>query len=341
MGALLSLVQIVFRPAGDHVLLVKQVILQHIQKIQHLRLVVHQGQHDYAVGILELGVLVELVQDHVGVGVLSQLDIDPHTLTAGLVADVSDAVDALFLYQVGDLFDQTGLVYHVGKLRHHNAALSIAHGLDIRHCAHADLAPAGAVSLLDAPRPQNFRSCGEIRTFYNLQNFFDGGIPILFDPVIDQLYDSLHHLPEIVGRDVRRHSHGDACGAVHQQVRITGGKHGGLLLGLVEVRDEIYGVFIDVRQHLHGNLAQAGLGITHGRRPVPVLGSEVSMAVHQRIAGRPVLGHIDQGSVDGAVSMGVVFTHGIADDTGAFSVRLIRTVVQLDHGVKNPSLHRL
>ena len=65
------------------------------------------------------------------------------------------------------------------------------------------------------------------------------------------------------------------------------------------------------------------------------------MSVHQRVTGRPLLGHIDQSAVDGAVAVGVVFTHGIADDTGAFTVGLIRTVVQLDHGEQDASLNRL
>ena len=33
--------------------------------------------------------------------------------------------------------------------------------------------------------------------------------------------------------------------------------------------------------------------------------------------------------------MRVIFTHGITDDTRAFTVRLVRTVVQLDHRIKN------
>ena len=37
----------------------------------------------------------------------------------------------------------------------------------------------------------------------------------------------------------------------------------------------------------------------------------------------------------------MVFTHGIADDTGTLPVRLVRTVIQFYHGVKNPTLYRL
>ena len=39
--------------------------------------------------------------------------------------------------------------------------------------------------------------------------------------------------------------------------------------------------------------------------------------------------------------MGMIFSHGISHDTGTFSVRLVRSVVQFDHGEQDPSLHRL
>ncbi len=49
---------------------------------------------------------------------------------------------------------------------------------------------------------------------------------------------------------------------------------------------------------------------------------------------------IKQGYVNRTVTMRVIFTHGITDDTRAFTVRLVRTVVQLDHRIKNTSLNR-
>ena len=37
----------------------------------------------------------------------------------------------------------------------------------------------------------------------------------------------------------------------------------------------------------------------------------------------------------------MVFTHGIADDTRAFSVRLIGAIIQFRHCVQDSSLYRL
>ena len=70
-------------------------------------------------------------------------------------------------------------------------------------------------------------------------------------------------------------------------------------------------------------------------------GTEVSMAVHHRITGCPVLCHVDECSVDRAVAVRVIFTHRITDDTRALTVRLIRRIVQFTHGVQNTSLYRL
>ncbi len=65
------------------------------------------------------------------------------------------------------------------------------------------------------------------------------------------------------------------------------------------------------------------------------------MTVHQHIPHGPFLGHIHQSAVNGAVSVGMIFTHGITDDTGALSVGLVRTIIQFRHGIQNPPLYRL
>ena len=142
-------------------------------------------------------------------------------------------------------------------------------------------------------------------------------------------------------RDIRRHTDCDTGCTIHKEIRKSGRKDGRFLLRLIKVRREINGIFIDIRCHFHGDLTQARLGVTHGRGPVPVYGPEVSVPVYERIPGGPLLGQIDQGAVDRAVAMRMVFTHCITDDTRTFTVRFVRPVVQLDHRVEDPSLHRL
>ena len=143
-----------------------------------------------------------------------------------------------------------------------------------------------------------------------------------------------------MGRNIGSHTDRDAGRTVHQQVGIAAGKDRRLFLRFIEVGHKCHGVLVDIRQHLHGDFGQSRFGISHGRSAVSVHGTEVAVSVYQRIAHGPGLGHIDKGTVDRAVTMGMIFTHGIANDTGTFSVGLVRTVVQFAHGIKDPSLYR-
>ena len=56
MGPLLSLIQIILGPSSYNLFLMLQVLIQHLMDIQHLGLIVDQGQHDHTKGILKLGV---------------------------------------------------------------------------------------------------------------------------------------------------------------------------------------------------------------------------------------------------------------------------------------------
>ena len=67
----------------------------------------------------------------------------------------------------------------------------------------------------------------------------------------------------------------------------------------------------------------------------------VAVAVDHGAAHGEILRHMDQGAVDGGVSVGMVFTKAVAHDTGALAVRLVRGGAQLHHGVQDAALDRL
>ena len=254
---------------------------------------------------------------------------------------MSNAINSFIFYQLRDLLDQTGFIYHKRKLCNNNTILTVCHGFDIGHRTHADLAPAGSVCFIDTGSTKNLRTCREIRSFYNIKDFIDGGISVLFYPVINDLHNSTNNLTKIVRRNVGCHTNCNTRRSVYQKVWKSGRQYRRFFLRLIKVRYKINGIFIDVCKHLHGNLAQTCLCITHGRRAVSIHRTKVSMTVYQRISGGPVLCHINKCSIDRAVSMRMIFTHGIADDTCTFSVWLVRSVVQLDHRIQHSTLYWL
>ena len=120
-----------------------------------------------------------------------------------------------------------------------------------------------------------------------------------------------------MGRDIGRHTHGNSLCPVDQKVGNPHRQDLRLLLCLIKIGTEIHHILVHVgKVDLLGKLLQLGLGITHSRSPVPLDGAKIPMAIHQGHTLLKLLFHHHQGLIDGAVSVGVIFTHGVADNTG-------------------------
>ncbi|MPM11776.1 hypothetical protein SDC9_58127 [bioreactor metagenome] len=65
------------------------------------------------------------------------------------------------------------------------------------------------------------------------------------------------------------------------------------------------------------------------------------MSIDQRIAVTEILGHPHHRFVDGTVTVGMVLTHYIPDDTCGFFVRFIGRNAQFAHAVKDTAMDRL
>ena len=339
MVAFLRLVEVISCPAGDDILLVVEVIGQHLQQVHDLGLVVDQGQHGDAEGILHLGVLEEPVQDDIGIGVVPQLDDDPHTFPVGLIPQVGDALDLLVLDELRDLLDQVGFIDQIGEFCDDDAVFAVVHRLYVRHGAGDHLAFSGHIGLNGSGGAHDDPACGKIRRLDDGQDLGDLRIPVLLYFVVYDLCDARHYLPQIVGRNVCRHTDSDTGRAVYQEVGEAAGQDRGFFLRFVKVGDKSHSVLAYVREHLHGDLCQAGLRITHSRGAVSVHTAEISVPVHKGIAHGPGLRHVDQRPVDRGVAVRVILTHRIADNTRAFSVRLVRSVIELAHRIQNTPLN--
>ena len=151
VGPGLGLAQLELDAAADDLAAELDEVLDHLEQRQHPRPAGDDRQHDDAEGLLQLGVLVEIVEDDLADLAALQLDDDPHAVAVGLVADVGDALDGLVADQVGDALDQLRLVDLVGDLADDDLlAIALLHLLDLGLGAHLDAAAAGDVGLVDA-----------------------------------------------------------------------------------------------------------------------------------------------------------------------------------------------
>ena len=335
MRPVLALVQIIQGALGDNLHLEVQILLQHLLQVQHLWLPVHQCQHGHAHRILQLGIAEQLVPDDLRNGVLFQLDDDPHAGTVGLIPQVVNAVNALVLHQIRNALNEPCLVDHVGDLVHDDAVSP----LDLLKGGvgtEGQLCPSGGVCRPDGCSAHEDAPGGEIRPLDMLHQIVQGTVRI-----VDQGADAINDLPQIVGRNVGCHTHGNAHGAVHQQVREPGGQHHRLLEPVVVVGHEGYRVLADVRQHLHSDFRHSRFRITICRRRISVHGAEVAVAVHQRIPQREGLRQPHQCVIHGGVSVRMVPAQHGAHRIGAFSVCLVRGQSVFVEGVQDPAVYGL
>ena len=144
-----------------------------------------------------------------------------------------------------------------------------------------------------------------------------------------------------MGRDIGRHTYSNTAGTIHQKVRDTGRQYRRFFFIFVIVRNEIDCVFFDIRQHFRCDLGHSGFGITAGSSAVAVDGTEVTMTIYQHIAHGEILRHTHHRLINGGITVRVIFTHGIADDTGGFTIALVGVQIHFVHGVQDTALNRL
>ena len=276
------------RAARHHLLLMLEVIIEHVAQVEHLRFAVDKAKHYHAEGILHLRVLVKLIEYDVRVDVAFELDDNPHAVAVGLVAQGRNALDALFVIQLGYLLNEPRLVHLIGYLGHDYAAPAVAHLLDLGLCAHDYAAAARAVCLTDAGVAHDCGACREIGAGNIAHQLFDGYVA-----VVDHRNVCVDHLAEVMRRYVGRHADGNAARTVDEKVREAAGQNVWLHERFVEVGAEVDCVFSDVAHHLVGKLRKARLGITHRGRAVAVDGAEVALTLDELIAYVEILRKAD------------------------------------------------
>ena len=141
-------------------------------------------------------------------------------------------------------------------------------------------------------------------------------------------------------RDVGGHTDRNTLAAVDQQVWETAGQDMGLLFGLIKVGVPVDGIFVDIRQHFARHFGHAGLGITISSRGVAVHGTEVALAVYQRVTQAEILGQTNHGIVNGCVAVRVIRTQHSTNGIGRFAVGMLRVVAALVHRVQDTAVHR-
>ena len=250
---------------------------------------------------------------------------------------MADVFDLLLVHQLGHALLQGLLIYLVRQfVDDDRLALAFVDIFKMALGAHHHAATASAVTVFDATHAVNNAGGREVRRGNDLHQVIDRRVG-----VAEHMQASIDHFVQVVRWNIGRHTHGNAGRTVDQQIRDAAREDERFFFRAVVVRAEIDGFFVDIAQHLMGDLGEADFGVTHRRGVVAVYRAEVTLAVDQHVAQGEILRHPHDGVVDRAVAVGVVLTDHVTDDTGRLFVRAVPIVVEFVHGEQNATVHGL
>ena len=176
MTALACLAQREHSAARDDFAAMFQEYLDQVFQVAQLGLAVDQRHHVDAEGVLQLGLLVQVVQHHFGHFAPLELDHQAHAGLVGLVLDVADAFDLLLMHQFGHALLQRLLVDLIRKLIDDDGlALAAIDVLEVDLGAHHHLATTGAVAILDTIDAIYDSGRRKIRRWNDFHQVIDGG----------------------------------------------------------------------------------------------------------------------------------------------------------------------
>ena len=150
-------------PANDVGAMLDEV-LDGRDQAQLARLAVDDREIDDAEADLQLRVLVEVVENDVGLFAALQLEDDAHAVAVALVANFRNAFDLFLVHQRGGVFDEPRLVDLIRNFGDDDVLRGpLAHGLDFGFGADLETAAAGAKRIENSLTPEDETAGGEVR----------------------------------------------------------------------------------------------------------------------------------------------------------------------------------
>ena len=246
------------------------------------------------------------------------------------------SLENFLVHQLGDALDQRRAIHVVRNFGDDDLFAIALEFLDAGFAAHFHAAAAGLEILPNAAHAADGAAGRKIRALHVLHQLVERDVGI-----VDLRADAIDDFAEIVRRNVGRHADGDAGAAVDEQIRKRGRENRRLGPRLVVVRDEIDRVLVHVGHERGAEMRHARLGVTHGRRRIAFDRAEIALAIDERFAHRPRLGHVHERRINHRFAVRVIVTARVAANLRAFTMLPVREEREIVHRVEDAALRRL
>ena len=295
MPAIACFAQLEYRAPRHHFAAMQEENADQLFQIAQLGLTINQRDRVHAKRILQLREFVKIIEHHFWHFAALELNHQTHARLVGFVLNVRNAFELFLMHQLSDTLLQRLFIHLIRQLIHDDGLALAAINVFKMHLGTHHHAPTPcAEGLPHAARAIDNATRGEIGRRHDLNQLVNARIR-----VFQQMQASINHFIEVVRRNVGGHAHGDACGAVNQQIREFRRQHQRLFFRAVVVGAEIDRFLVNVCNQFVGDFCQANLGVAHRGGVVAIDRAEVTLAIDQHMAQRKGLSHAHDGVVNG------------------------------------------
>ena len=229
---------------------------------------------------MQLGLFVQVVENHLGHRAALEFDHQAHARFVRLVLNMADVFDFLFVHQLGHAFLQGLFVHLIGQLIDDDGlSLAAVYVFEMAFGPHDHAAATGAVTFLHATDAVNNAGGGEVGCRHDVYQFVYRCLG-----VAQQVQTSVHHLIEVVRRNVGGHAHRNTGRAIHQQIGKLGWHDQRFSFATVVVGTKVNRFFVQVGKQFMRNFGQPNFRVTHGRGVVAIHRTEVTLSIHQHMS---------------------------------------------------------
>ena len=202
MATLTGFAQVEDGAASDHFATVRQKDADEVFQVAQTWLTVDQGHHVHAKSVLQLGLFVEVVQDHLGHRTALELNHQAHAGFVRLILDVADVLNLLFVHQFGHALLQRLFVHLIRQLINDDGlALAFVDVFKVAFGSHDHASAARAIAFFHAADAIDDAGGGEVGGRHDVHQVINGGIG-----VAQHVQASVHHLVQVMRRDVGGHA---------------------------------------------------------------------------------------------------------------------------------------
>ena len=195
--------QLVLCPICNHFYLELQILFENLLQGQNLWFAVDQCQQINSYGILQLRIAEQLIQNNLWVCIFFQFNNDPHSLSAGLVLNMINALNTVIFGVVSNAFNQSCLIDHIRDFGDDNAFPS-PNSFKGSLTSQGNLAPSSCIGCPHPSVAHNNTACREIRPFDALHQFFKRAVWLFH-----QQQNAINDFAEVVRWNIGCHTNSD------------------------------------------------------------------------------------------------------------------------------------